>query len=336
MISTAIERSTRVASRTIVEAVNEALSVALGDDERVMVLGEDVGRNGGVFRATDGLIDRYGPERVIDTPLSEAGIIGTSVGLAAYGMRPVAEIQFLGFTLQAFSQLLAQAARIRWRSAGRFTCPLVVRAPFGGGVRAPELHSEALEAHFAHTAGLKVVAPATPYDAKGLLLAAIEDPDPVIFLEPLRGYRAGRGEVPDGRYTVPLGRASVAREGRHVTIIAWSYMVTVSLAAAETLAAEGIDSEVIDLRTISPFDAEAVVTSVRKTGRAVVVHEASRTAGMGAEIVATINEQALLSLEAPVGRVTGFDLPVPPPLMEDHFLPNAARIARAVRAAVHF
>ncbi len=323
-------------SRTIVEAVNDALGVALAADERVLVLGEDVGRNGGVFRATDGLCERFGAERVVDTPLAEAGIVGTAVGLAAYGMRPVAEIQFLGFTYQAFAQLLAQAARVRWRSSGRYTCPLVVRAPYGVGVRAPELHSDALEAHFAHTPGLKVAAPATPYDAKGLLLAAIDDPDPVVFMEPLRGYRAGRAEVPDGHYTVPLGQAAVACEGRHVTLVAWSYMVTVALAAADTLAGEGIEVEVIDLRTLAPLDIDTVVASVEKTGRAVVVHEAIKTAGLGAEIVAAINERALLSLEAPVARVTGFDVPVPFAQLEDYFAPTPARVVEAVRATVAF
>ena len=325
-----------MASRTLVDAVNDALGVALAEDERVLVLGEDVGPNGGVFRATDGLIERFGGERVIDTPLAEAGIIGTAIGLAAYGLRPVAEIQFLGFSYQAFAQLIAQAARVRVRSGGRFTCPLVVRAPFGVGVRAPELHSDALEAHFVHTPGLKVVAPATPYDAKGLLLAAIDDPDPVVFLEPLRGYRAGRAEVPEGRYTVPLGQAAVVREGAHVTIIAWSYMVTVARAAAETLAAEGIEAAVIDLRTLSPFDAETVVQSVQKTGRAVVVHEAPKTAGLGAEIVATINERALLYLEAPVARVTGYDVPIPLALLEDNYAPTPARIVAAARATMSY
>src|SRR5919199_1042200 len=297
-------RRSRMPSRTLVEAINDALGVALAEDERVLLLGEDVGRNGGVFRATDGLMERFGADRVVDTPLAEAGIIGTSVGLAEYGMRPVAEIQFLGFTYQACAQLMAQAARARWRSNGRFTCPLVVRAPFGVGVRAPELHSEALEAHYVHTPGLKVVAPATPYDAKGLLLAAIDDPDPVMFLEPLRGYRAGRAEVPEGRYTVLLG--------------------------------EGIEAEVIDLRTLSPFDADAIVASVQKTGRAVVVHEAARTAGLGAEIVATINERALLSLEAPVARVTGYDVPIPPALLEDYYAPTPARVAEAVKSVISF
>jgi len=325
-----------MASRTLIEAVGDAMGVAMAADERVLVLGEDVGRNGGVFRATDGLIDRFGEERVVDTPLAEAGIIGTAIGLAVYGMRPIAEIQFLGFSYQAFAQLVAQAARMRLRSGGRFTCPLVVRAPFGVGVRAPELHSDALEAHFAHTPGLKVVAPATPYDAKGLLLAAIDDPDPVIFLEPLRGYRAGRAEVPDGHYTVPLGEATVARQGRDVTLIAWSAMVATCLAAAETLAAEGVEAEVIDLRTLSPFDADTIITSVERTGRAVVVHEAPRTAGLGAEIVATINDRALLSLEAPVARVAGYDVPIPPALLEDYYLPTPARVVEAVHTTMNF
>jgi pyruvate/2-oxoglutarate/acetoin dehydrogenase E1 component len=325
-----------MANMNLVDAVRDGLAVALAEDDRVLLMGEDVGRNGGVFRATDGLQARFGPDRVVDTPLAEAGIIGTAVGLAAYGMRPVAEIQFLGFSLQAFAQLLFQAARIRWRSGGRFSCPLVVRAPFGVGVRAPELHSEGLEAHFVHTPGLKVVAPATPYDAKGLLLAAIDDPDPVIFLEPLRGYRAARGEVPEGRYTVPLGEAATVREGKDVTIIAWSAMVAVSLTAAETLASEGIEAEVIDLRTLAPFDTAAIVRSVKKTGRAVVVHEAARTAGLGAEIAATIGDEALLWLEAPVARVAGYDVPIPTAMLEDYYLPTPARVADAVRKTIAF
>lgn len=320
--------------RNVIEAINDALTVAMSEDERVLILGEDVGRNGGVFRATNGLIERFGEERVVDTPLAEAGIIGTSVGLAVYGMRPIAEIQFLGFSVQSFSQLLGQAARTRWRSQGRFTCPLVVRAPFGGGTQAIELHSDSLEAHFVHTPGLKVVAPANPYDAKGMLLASIEDPDPVIFLEPLRRYRAGRAEVPDGHYTVPLGKAAIVREGSDVTIIAWSAMVGLALEAAETLADKGIQAEVIDLRTISPFDAETIISSVEKTGRAVVVHEAPKTAGVGAEIVATINERALYSLEAPVARVTGYDV-LAPVLLEDYILPSSERIVYAVQATMN-
>jgi pyruvate dehydrogenase E1 component beta subunit len=319
--------------RNLVEAVNDALTVALSEDERVMVMGEDVGFNGGVFRATNGLIERFGKERVVDTPLAEAGIVGTAVGLAVYGMRPVAEIQFLGFSMQSFAQLLLQAARIRMRSMGRFTCPLVLRAPFGGGVRSLELHFDALEAHFVHTPGLKVVAPANPYDAKGLLLAAIEDPDPVVYLEPLKGYRAGRSDVPEGHYTVPLGQAAVVREGRDVTVVAWSAMVAVALEAAEMLADEGISLEVIDLRSLVPLDIDTIICSVQKTAHAVVIHEAPRTAGVGAEVVALINERALYSLEAPVARVTGYDF-VPPAGMEDFYLPNATRVVQAVRTVL--
>jgi len=316
--------------RNLIESVNDAMRVAMEQDERVMIMGEDVGRNGGVFRATDGLVDLFGEERVVDTPLSEAGIIGTAIGLATYGFCPIAEIQFLGFSPQAFAQLILQASRVRKRSGGRFHCPLVVRAPFGGGVRAFELHGDALEAHFVHTPGLKVVAPSTPYDAKGLLLAAIEDPDPVIFLEPLKGYRAGRVDVPDGHYTVPISQAAVVREGKDVTIVAWSAMVAVALEAAEQLIEAGIEAEVIDLRTLSPFDADTIIQSVEKTGRAVVVHEAPRTAGVGAEIVATINERALFSLEAPVARVTGYDT-VPAVLLEDYNVPSSTRIVLAVQ-----
>jgi len=319
--------------RNLIEAINDAMNVAMGEDERVMVMGEDVGRNGGVFRATDGLIERYGEERVVDTPLAEAGIVGTAIGLATYGLLPIAEIQFLGFSIQSFAQLLLQAARIRARSRGRFTCPLVVRAPFGGGVRAFELHGDALEAHFVHAPGLKVVAPATPYDAKGLLLAAINDPDPVVFLEPLRGYRAGRQEVPDGHYTVPLGKATIAREGTDITIVAWSSMVTTALEAAELLAEEGISAEVIDLRTLSPIDSETIIHSIEKTGRAIVVHEAPKSAGVGAEIVATINEKALFWLEAPVMRVTGYDV-VSPVLLEEYHVPSSTRIIQAARASM--
>lgn len=315
--------------RNLVEAVNDALMVALSEDERVLVMGEDVGLNGGVFRATNGLIERFGKERVVDTPLAEAGIVGTAVGLAIYGMRPVAEIQFLGFSMQSFAQLLLQAARIRMRSMGRFTCPLVLRAPFGGGVRSLELHFDALEAHFVHTPGLKVVAPATPYDAKGLLLAAIEDPDPVVYLEPLKGYRAGRSDVPEGHYTVPLGQAAVVREGSDVTVVAWSAMVAVALEAAEMLVDDGISLEVIDLRSLAPLDIDTIVRSVQKTAHAVVIHEAPRTAGVGAEVVALINERALYYLETPVARVTGYDL-VPPAGMEDYYLPNATRVIQAV------
>lgn len=321
---------------TIVEAVNDALGVALDQDERVLVVGEDVGRTGGVFRATNGLIERFGARRVVDAPLAEASIVGTAVGLSAYGLHPIVEMQFLGFSFQAFAQIATQAAKLRWRSQGRFSCPLVIRAPFGAGVRAPEIHSEALEAHFVHVPGLKVVCPASPYDAKGLLLAALDDPDPVLFLEPLRIYRAGRAEVPSGHYTVPLGSAAVVRTGRHISLFAWSAMVPVALAAADSLAAEGIEAEVIDLRTLSPLDTATIIASVEKTGRAVVVHEAIQTAGLGAEIVAIINERALLALEAPVARVTSYDVHLPHPLLEDYFVPVPSRVVEAARQTLNF
>jgi pyruvate dehydrogenase E1 component beta subunit len=320
-----------MAGRTMIQAIQDAIATALARDPRVMVLGEDVGKNGGVFRATEGLQERFGEGRVIDTPLAESGIVGTAVGLALAGMRPIAEIQFLGFIYETMDQLASQAARIRFRTQGRFTVPLVVRAPFGGGVRTPELHSDSLEALFLHTPGLKVVMPSNPYDAKGLLLAAVEDPDPVLVLEPMRLYRLGRMEVPDGFYTVPIGPARLAREGEDVTIVAWGPTVPIALEAAEAAAAEGVSCEVLDLRTVSPIDAAALTQSVEKTGRAVVVHEAVRSGGVGAEVLAAIHDGAFYSLLAPVERVTGFDTPYPPPAVEDLWLPTPARVLAAVR-----
>ncbi|SFV04471.1 alpha-ketoacid dehydrogenase subunit beta [Alicyclobacillus macrosporangiidus] len=320
-----------MAGRTMIQAIQDAIATALARDPRVMVLGEDVGKNGGVFRATEGLQERFGEGRVIDTPLAESGIVGTAVGLALAGMRPIDEIQFLGFIYETMDQLASQAARIRFRTQGRCTVPLVVRAPFGGGVRTPELHSDSLEALFLHTPGLKVVMPSNPYDAKGLLLAAVEDPDPVLVLEPMRLYRLGRMEVPDGFYTVPIGPARLAREGEDVTIVAWGPTVPIALEAAEAAAAEGVSCEVLDLRTVSPFDAAALTQSVEKTGRAVVVHEAVRSGGVGAEVLAAIHDGAFYSLLAPVERVTGFDTPYPPPAVEDLWLPTPARVLAAVR-----
>jgi pyruvate dehydrogenase E1 component beta subunit len=325
-----------MANLTMIQAINQALGLAMERDQRVMVLGEDVGRNGGVFRATEGLIDRFGRERVVDTPLAESAIVGSAVGLAIGGMRPVAEIQFLGFIYEAMDQIATQASRMRFRSQGRYHVPLVIRAPFGGGVRAPEIHSDSLEAIFAHIAGVKVVMPATPYQAKGLLLAAIEDPDPVLFLEPMRLYRSMREEVPDDWYEVGLGQARLVQSGEHVTIVAWGPMVPVAHAAADLVASEGVASEVIDLCTISPWDASSVITSVRKTGRAVIVHEAQRQNGFGAEVAATIQEHAFLSLEAPILRVTGYDTPFPVPAAEDWWLPDANRVADAVRQTVAY
>jgi len=321
---------------TLVEAVREGLRDELERDEDVLVLGEDVGVNGGVFRATDGLIEEFGAERVVDTPLAESGIVGTAIGMAAYGLRPVAEIQFMGFVYPALDQLVSHAARLRSRSRGKFTCPLVVRAPFGGGIRAPEHHGESTEAFFVHQAGLKVAVPSTPYDAKGMLAAAIRDPDPVVFLEPKKLYRSFRGDVPVEPYTVPLGEAAVRREGGDVTVVTWGAMTRPTMEAAENLAEEGVDAEVVDLRSVSPIDREAIVDSFEKTGRAVVVHEAPRTGGLAGEVTAILQEASLLYQEAPVGRVTGFDVPYPLYALEDYYLPEPARIEDQIRETVEF
>ena len=321
-----------MAERTVVEAVNDALTLEMARDDRVLVFGEDVGLTGGVFRATEGLFTKYGKERVIDTPLSEGVIAGAAIGLAIAGWVPVAEIQFLGFAHNGFNQFVDQLARVRYRSAGRFSAQVTVRAPYGGGVRAPELHSDGFEAHFAHAPGLKVVAPSTPHDAKGLLLAAIRDPDPVLYLEPLRGYRQVKGDVPDGDYVVELGKARIAREGTDVTLVAWSAAVQIALQAADDAQAQGISVEVIDLRTLVPLDVGTLTSSVTKTGRAVVVHEAPLTAGFGAEVVATIQEEAFFSLQAPVRRVASPDVPYPVQMLEEQYLPNAERVLQAIIA----
>ena len=317
--------------RNMVEALNQALQQEMARDARVILLGEDVGREGGVFRVTDGLQKAFGPERVIDTPLAESAIVGGAIGLALGGMLPVAEIQFSGFLWPAFDEVINHAGRMRWRSRGRFTCPMVIRTPSGGGIHAPEHHSESPEAVLAHTPGIKVVMPSSPYDAKGLLISAIRDPDPVVFLEPTRSYRSVVEEVPDEEYTVPLGQARVIREGDEVTIISWGTMVREALAAAEQLESEGVNAEVIDVRSFVPLDVETIVSSVEKTGRVVIVHEAVRTCGFGAELIAQINERALTALEAPVVLVTGFDTVMPLPRAEHLYLPNSERVATAVR-----
>ena len=322
--------------RNLVEAINHGLMLEMERDPSVVLLGEDVGKEGGVFRVTDGLQVKYGAERVIDTPLAESGIVGVAIGMAIKGLRPVAEIQFEGFLPPAMDQIMNHASRIRNRSRGRFTCPLVIRSPWGGGIHAPEHHSDSPEAIFAHTPGMKVVIPSTPYDAKGLIISAIRDPDPVLFFEPKRIYRAIKEEVPDESYTVPIGEAKVIREGKDITVITWGAMVREVLRAAETADGEGIQAEVIDLRTISPMDENAFLESVRKTGRAVVVHEAPPTCGIGAEIIARINEKALLSLQAPVVRVTGFDVIVPLMKLENHYLPGPERILRGMKKAMTF
>jgi pyruvate dehydrogenase E1 component beta subunit len=320
---------------TLVQAVREGLYGELARDERVIVMGEDVGRNGGVFRATEGLFEEFGDDRVIDTPLAESGIVGTAVGMASQGLRPVPEMQFSGFAYPAFDQLVSHAARLRTRSRGRFTCPLVLRAPYGGGIRAPEHHSESKEAFYVHEAGLQVVVPSTPYDAKGLLAAAIRDPDPVVFLEPKLIYRAFRDAVPEEPYTVPLGEAAVRREGSDVSAFTWGAMARPTLEAAENLGDE-VDVEVIDLRTLSPMDEETIVESFEKTGRAVVVHEAPQTGGLAGEITATLQEHSLLYQEAPIGRVTGFDTPFPLYALENYYLPSATRIEDRIRETVDF
>lgn len=325
-----------MAKRNMVEAINRGLMEEMERDPSVMVLGEDVGKEGGVFRVTDGLQSKFGAQRVVDTPLAESGIAGVALGLAVKGFKPVAELQFMGFLPPALDQLISHISRIRNRSRGRYTCPMVIRMPYGGGIHAPEHHSESMEAMLAHIPGIKVVIPSTPNDAKGLIVSAIRDPDPVVFCEPKRIYRAIKEEVPDEEYTVPIGKASLVREGDDVTVISWGAMVREVLRAAEMVKEEGINAEVIDLRTISPMDDEAVMASVKKTGRAVIVHEAARTCGLGAEIIARINEKAILSLEAPVERVTGFDTVFPLYKMEHHYLPSPERIVRGIRKVMAF
>jgi pyruvate dehydrogenase E1 component beta subunit len=316
---------------TLVQAVRDGLKGEMQRDDDVVVMGEDVGKNGGVFRATEGLYEEFGEDRVVDTPLAEAGIIGTAIGMAAYGMKPVPEIQFSGFMYPGFDQIVSHAARLRNRSRGRFTCPMVLRAPYGGGIRAPEHHSESKEAFYAHEAGLKVVVPSTPHDAKGLLAASIRDPDPVVFLEPKLIYRAFREEVPDEPFTVDLGEAAVRREGADVSVFTWGAMTQPTIEAADSLAEEGIDTEVVDVRTLTPLDTETIVESFKKTGRAVIVHEAPKTGGLAGEVTATIQEEALYYQEAPIERVTGFDVPYPLYALEDYYMPEDARIEDAIR-----
>lgn len=323
-----------MAELNLAQAVNGALGMALDNDERVVLLGEDIGRTGGVFRITDGLRDRFGENRVFDTPVAESGIVGAAFGMAVAGMRPVAEIQFLGFSYPAYDQVVNHVARIRNRTNHRFGAPMVIRIPFGGGIGAAEHHSESTEVIYAHIPGLKVVVPSTPRDARGLLLASIEDPDPVIFLEPIRLYRAVKEDIPDIYYTVGIGPVRVERQGEDITLISWGAMMKETRAAAGVLEEDDVSVEVIDVRTLSPLDREGIVASVQKTGRAVIVHEAPLTAGFGAEIAATISEQALYSLQAPVRRVTGWDTVFPLKRSEAHYLPSVDRIVSAARATL--
>ncbi len=319
-----------MAELTVVEAINDCFHVELARDEDVMVMGEDVGRAGGVFRATAGLRDRFGPDRCVDTPLAEAGIMGTAVGLCMAGFRPVVEMQYDAFSYPGLDQLITHVGRYRWRTGGQMEFPLTIRMPYGGGVRAPELHDDSPETYYVHTPGVKVAIPSTPADAKGLLAAAIRDPDPVVILEPKLHYRTLRGEVPEGEHTVPLGKARLAREGTDVTLVAYGSMVPLSEQVADALAGEA-SVEVLDIRTLKPLDEDALLASVAKTGRVVIVQEAPRTCGYAAELAAVIAEKAIFDLQGPVLRVTGYDVPYPYWQIEDAYMPSVERVTAAVR-----
>ncbi|MBA4602228.1 alpha-ketoacid dehydrogenase subunit beta [Thermoactinomyces mirandus] len=321
---------------TMVQAICDGLRLALESDSRVLILGEDVGKNGGVFRATDGLWEKFGDERVIDTPLAESGIVGTSIGLTVNGFRPIAEVQFMGFIYPAVEQIVSHAARLRTRTQGAYPASLVVRIPYGGGIRAPELHCDSTESLFVHVPGLKVVTPSTPREAKGLLLAAVQDPDPVLFLEPMQLYRSIKEEVPEGWFEIPIGQARKVLDGEDITLISWGTMVPVAEKAAREWEKKGVFCDLIDLRSLSPLDEETIIASAKKTGRVVIVHEAPRTLGLGAELTALINEHAFLYLEAPVARVTGYDVPVPMFALEDDFRPDVQRVSESIRQVVSF
>ncbi len=325
-----------MARMSMIEAINNTLSEMMEKDDTIVVMGEDVGVDGGVFRATVGLIEKYGEDRVIDTPLAESGIVGAAIGMAIYGMKPVAEIQFEGFMFKAYDHIYSHASRMRKRSQGLYSVPLVIRAPYGAGVRALEHHSDAPEALFAHLPGLKVVIPSTPSDAKGLLTSAIEDPDTVIYLEPKRLYRSFKEDVPEGEHRVPIGEARIAREGDDITLLTWGGMVSVCEKAAHHVSSEGVEAEVVDLRTISPFDIDTVSESVKKTGRLVIVHEAPKSFGAGAELAATVGENLLLYLLAPIKRVTGYDITPPLAKLEDHNYPDPDRVVRAIHETMEF
>lgn len=325
-----------MAEHNLVGAVNLALRRAMSEDERVVVFGEDVGVDGGVFRATDGLLQAFGPRRVLDTPLAETLIAGLAVGLAAQGFRPVAEIQFMGFIYATLDQMVNHASRLRTRTRGRLTCPMVLRAPYGGGIHAPEHHSESTESLFAHVPGLRVVIPSTPADAYGLLLSAIRDPDPVVFLEPKRLYRAGTEAVEDDGAGLPLDRARVRRQGRDLTMVSWGAMMRETLAAADALGGDGVSAEVIDLCTLKPLDTATILDSVARTGRLLIVHEAARTAGYGAEVAACVAEAGLFDLKSPVVRVTGWDTVMPLPRLESVYLPDMDRIVSAARRVLAY
>ncbi|MEW4308980.1 alpha-ketoacid dehydrogenase subunit beta [Rossellomorea marisflavi] len=327
---------TTTKTMTMVQAITDGLRVMLNERSDTLLLGEDIGTNGGVFRATDGLQAEFGEDRVLDTPLSEAGFIGAAIGMAVNGFRPVAEVQFLGFIYPAYEQIMTHASRLRSRTLGHYTCPMVIRAPYGAGVRAPEIHSDSTEALFTHMPGIKVVCPSTPREAKGLLIAAIEDPDPILFLEPMQCYRSTREEVPEGKYTVEIGKGRTVLEGDDVTVIAWGAMVKVAEEAAKKAGEKGISCEVLDMRTLSPLDKDLITESVQKTGRTVIVHEAHATGGVGNDVLAIINDFSFLYQKAPVERVTGFDTPVPYFGYEDYYLPDTGRVLEAIERAAAF
>ncbi|MEX3713276.1 alpha-ketoacid dehydrogenase subunit beta [Cytobacillus horneckiae] len=331
-----MKTSVDVKTLTLVQAITDGLDTMMNEKQEVILLGEDIGKNGGVFRATDKLQEKYGENRVLDTPLSEAGFVGAGIGMAVNGFLPVIEIQFLGFIYPAYEQIVTHASRLRMRTMGHFTVPMVIRAPYGAGVRAPEIHCDSTEAVFTHMPGIKVVCPSNPYDAKGLLIAAIEDPDPVLYLEPMRLYRSLKGEVPDGKYTVEIGKANKLLEGEDVTLIAWGAMIPETLRAAEVAKSKGIKCDVIDLRSLFPIDKDMIAESVQKTGRTVVVHEAHATGGLGNDIIAIINDTSFLYQKAPVERVTGFDVPVPYFGFEDHYLPTPERILYGIEKVMKF
>jgi len=323
-------------SFNVIQAINDGMKIMLAEDDNVLLLGEDIGVNGGVFRATDGLQKAFGEHRVIDTPLSEAGFVGTAVGMALNGLIPVVEIQFFGFIYPAYEQIATHVTRMRSRTLGAYHLPMVIRAPYGAGVGAPEIHSDSAEALFTHMPGIKVVCPSTPYDAKGLLIASIEDPDPVLFLEPLRLYRGAREDIPLDKYSVEIGKGRYVKEGEDVSIFTWGAMVPVAEKAAIEMEREGYSSEVIDLRTLYPLDKEIIAESVQKTGRAIVVHEAHATGGVGSEITSVINDTSFLYLKSPIGRVTGFDVPVPFFSIEHDYLPTPERVKAAIKETIEF
>lgn len=332
----AAEQVGKTKSLTLIQAINDGLKTALADDENTLLLGEDIGVNGGVFRATDGLQAQFGEKRVVDTPLSEAGFVGAAVGMALNGLRPVVEIQFLGFIYPAYEQIATHVTRTRSRTMGHYHLPMVIRAPYGAGVRSPEIHSDSVEALFTHLPGIKVVCPSNAYDAKGLLLAAIEDPDPVLFLEPMRLYRGERMDVPLEKYTVEIGKGEQIGTGEDVTVLAWGAMMPIVQTAVEEMKEQNITCDVIDLRTLYPLDKEIIARSVQKTGRVVIVHEAHATGGVGSEITSIINDTSFLYLKAPIERVTGFDVPVPLFSLENEYLPTPKRVKDAIQKVIDF